>query len=220
MDDASTPSPVGELSPNLFMVRDTCNVYLVCNGRSAVAIDFGSGLVLDHLDELGIDSISDVLLTHHHRDQAQGLPRAVAAGIRIWVPPVERDLFEHADEHWQARDTWTRSYQVQPFSPPTVKLWATRIGLVGKTTANGHVVQEGDRFVALPSKRALNLYDGYDYQVRLSYKGRTTTAPEHVAHAAAVGAGGTPRARVPDPDGGDLPSATGEWPSCRCGEGR
>jgi glyoxylase-like metal-dependent hydrolase (beta-lactamase superfamily II) len=104
MDDASTRSPVGELSPNLFVVRDTCNVYLVRNGRSAVAIDFGSGLALDHLDELGIDEISDVLLTHHHRDQAQGLPRAVGAGIRIWVPPVERDLFEHADEHWQARE--------------------------------------------------------------------------------------------------------------------
>ena len=37
------------------------------------------------------------------------------------------------------------------FGPPTVTVWATREGLVGGTTANGHVIVEHDRFVALPS---------------------------------------------------------------------
>ena len=84
-------------------VRDTCNVYVLRSGPEAVLVDFGSGAVLDRLDELGVDRVTDVLVTHHHRDQVQGLERAAAAGIRIWVPPVERDLFERVDERWAAR---------------------------------------------------------------------------------------------------------------------
>lgn len=61
--------------------------------------------------------------------------------------------------------------------PPTVKLWATRIGLVGRPTANGHVIQERDRFVALPSKRALNPLGVATYQVQITYRGRSTVAP-------------------------------------------
>ena len=84
-------------------VRDTCNVYVLRSGPEAVLVEFGSGAVLDRLDELGVDRVTDVLVTHHHRDQVQGLERAAAAGIRIWVPPVERDLFERVDGRWAAR---------------------------------------------------------------------------------------------------------------------
>ncbi|HEX6499092.1 MAG TPA: MBL fold metallo-hydrolase [Micromonosporaceae bacterium] len=104
------PSPVSEIAPGVFRVEDTCHVYVVRaetpepNGeRIAFAVDFGSGLALDHLPEMGVDRITDVLMTHHHRDQGQGLPRAVAAGIRIHVPPVEQDLFAHVDEMWLTR---------------------------------------------------------------------------------------------------------------------
>lgn len=38
----------------------------------------------------------------------------------------------------------------------THTVFATREGLVGKTTANGHVITENDHFVALPSTRALS----------------------------------------------------------------
>lgn len=82
---------------------DTCHVYVLVHDGEAVLIDFGSGQVLDHLADFGVDRVAAVLLTHHHRDQAQGLARAAAAGIPIWVPPVERDLFDRVDEHWQAR---------------------------------------------------------------------------------------------------------------------
>lgn len=91
------------LSPDLYCFPDTCNVYLIRCGREGVLIDFGSGDVLDHLDPLGIERVTDVLMTHHHRDQGQGLARAVDAGIRIWVPEAERDLFERVDHHWQGR---------------------------------------------------------------------------------------------------------------------
>src|SRR5690606_34136709 len=32
------------------------------------------------------------------------LDRAVAAGIRIWVPHSEQDLFHSVQDHWQARE--------------------------------------------------------------------------------------------------------------------
>src|SRR3954466_9860074 len=94
---------VVEVGPAVACFRDTCNVYVLRSGREATLVDFGAGAVLDHLDELGIDRVTDVLLTHHHRDQAQGLARAAEAGIRIWVPPVERELVERVGELWQSR---------------------------------------------------------------------------------------------------------------------
>ena len=92
-----------QVQPNVFVVADTVNVHLIRSGREAILIDFGSGDVLDHLADYGVDRVTDVLLTHHHRDVAQGLGRAAAAGIRIWAPPTERDLLGAADEHWQMR---------------------------------------------------------------------------------------------------------------------
>lgn len=94
---------LARISENVFRVTDTCNVYVLRSGSEGVAIDFGSGAVLDLLPDLGIERIVDVLVTHHHRDQVQGLDRALAAGARVWVPPVEQDLFRFADDLWQAR---------------------------------------------------------------------------------------------------------------------
>ncbi len=92
-----------EVEPNVVCYPDTVNVYLIRTGREAILIDFGSGDILDHLAEHGADRVTDVLLTHFHRDVTQGLARAHAAGIRIWAPPTERDLIDRVDEHWQAR---------------------------------------------------------------------------------------------------------------------
>jgi glyoxylase-like metal-dependent hydrolase (beta-lactamase superfamily II) len=91
------------LTDSVWLHRDTCNVYLLTTGTDAVAIDFGSGRVLDHLADYGVERVTDVLMTHHHRDQGQGLARAAEAGIRIWVPASERDLFANVGEHWRTR---------------------------------------------------------------------------------------------------------------------
>lgn len=92
-----------QISEHLHRFEDSCNVYVLVDGTDAVLIDVGTGDVLEQLARLGVRRVTDVLMTHHHRDQAQGLPRAVQAGARIWVPPVEVDLFAHVDEHWQQR---------------------------------------------------------------------------------------------------------------------
>ena len=57
------------------------------------------------------------------------------------------------------------------------RIYATREGLVGYTTANGHVIKTNDRFAALPSRRALSSNGGSEYQVRICYSvtGKCTT---------------------------------------------
>jgi hypothetical protein len=59
--------------------------------------------------------------------------------------------------------------EVQGLAPLTYRIFATREGLVGGTTANGHVIRSYDRFVALPSRRALASRGGSEYQVRVCY---------------------------------------------------
>ncbi|HEX4443643.1 MAG TPA: MBL fold metallo-hydrolase [Galbitalea sp.] len=89
--------------PGVRRIRDTCNVYLIegADGQ-AIAIDFGSGIVLELADSLGL-TLTDVLMTHHHRDQGQGLPFAAERGVRIHVPPVEVELFRNVEEMWLSR---------------------------------------------------------------------------------------------------------------------
>jgi glyoxylase-like metal-dependent hydrolase (beta-lactamase superfamily II) len=96
-------SGLDQLGPDLFRHRDTANAYLIRTGRTATCVDIGDGSILDRLAELGVDAVSDVVMTHHHRDVAQGVHRAVAAGASAWVPPVEQELFARVDEYWQAR---------------------------------------------------------------------------------------------------------------------
>lgn len=49
--------------------------------------------------------------------------------------------------------------------------------MVGYRTANGHIIQPRDWFVALPSWRSLSSLGGYEYQVRITYNGRSVVAP-------------------------------------------
>jgi glyoxylase-like metal-dependent hydrolase (beta-lactamase superfamily II) len=95
-----------EVAPDLFWFRDTCNVYVLRSGSSALLIDAGSAAVLDHLEELGIRQVEWVLHTHHHRDQCQGDPRLIEHGASIAVPAREAALFDRADAFWRLRNTF------------------------------------------------------------------------------------------------------------------
>ncbi|WP_219836997.1 MBL fold metallo-hydrolase [Paenibacillus sp. R14(2021)] len=101
-----------QISQHLYRYEDTCHVYVIKNGSEAVLIDFGSGAVLELLASIGIKKVSDVLMTHHHRDQGQGLDKAVAAGSRVWVPHHEQDLFANIDLHWHGREIYV-NYNVR-----------------------------------------------------------------------------------------------------------
>lgn len=97
---------LSRLSPSLWWYRDTCNVYLWTSGALGLLIDFGSGGILDVLDQTGVREIVAVAHTHHHRDQCGGDDRATALGIPIWVPVRERGLYESTEAFWQVRRTY------------------------------------------------------------------------------------------------------------------
>src|SRR4051794_21497029 len=61
--------------------------------------------------------------------------------------------------------------------PATYTVFATREGLVGSTTANGHVIRSRDHFASLPSRRMLASAGGREYRVKVCHKGRCETAP-------------------------------------------
>ncbi len=59
----------------------------------------------------------------------------------------------------------------------TARVYAHREGLVGYTTANGHVIQPNDFFVALPCFCALSSLGGNEFEVRLTYKDTSIVVP-------------------------------------------
>ena len=91
------------MSENLFLFEDTCNVYVVRDGERAILVDFGTGAVLDALDEVGIEAVDAVLHTHHHRDQCQGDHILNERGIPIVVPEREARHFEDVESFWRQR---------------------------------------------------------------------------------------------------------------------
>lgn len=93
-----------QLTASIYRHTDTCHVYVIRQGDEAVLIDFGDGSILERLSEIGVRRVTDILMTHHHRDQAQGLWRAAALGARLWVPHAEQDLFHSVDFHWAGRE--------------------------------------------------------------------------------------------------------------------
>ncbi|GIW00207.1 hypothetical protein [Roseiflexus sp.] len=60
---------------------------------------------------------------------------------------------------------------------PTFTVHATRLGLVGRRTANGHRIVKRDRFVALPCVCVLSSRGGSEYMVRITHNGRSVVAP-------------------------------------------
>ncbi|GEL16377.1 hypothetical protein PA7_02140 [Pseudonocardia asaccharolytica DSM 44247 = NBRC 16224] len=86
--------------------------------------------------------------------------------------PLVRDLRQAA--HPTSRTTAA----AVPRKTLSSRVFATREGLVGGTTANGHVITERDHFVALPSRRALSPRGTSDYSVKVcTAGGRCAFAP-------------------------------------------
>ncbi len=90
-----------QLSDNLYRFEDCCNVYAVTSGTKALLIDFGSGAILNRLKKAGITTIDHVLVTHHHRDQVQGLCELENRTFRVTVPAAEKQFFDDVEKFWQ-----------------------------------------------------------------------------------------------------------------------
>ncbi len=92
-----------QLSEHLWVFEDTCNVYVIKDGDSALLIDAGEGAVSYKLSEIGCRQIEWILHTHHHRDQCWGDSQLMANGTQIAVPQYEKHLFDKAEVFWQSR---------------------------------------------------------------------------------------------------------------------
>lgn len=84
----------------LFLFKDYINVYVVKNKDRAILIDFGSGKILDHLSEIGVNKVDYIFHTHYHRDQCFGDHIAIQRKIKIAAPYKEERLFAEAEEFW------------------------------------------------------------------------------------------------------------------------
>lgn len=90
-----------QLSEHLYVYEDSCNVYIVRQGSRAALIDFGTGGVRGVLDKIGVTAVDRVLVTHHHRDQVQGLADLARYDFRVTVPGGEAHLFENVESFWK-----------------------------------------------------------------------------------------------------------------------
>jgi glyoxylase-like metal-dependent hydrolase (beta-lactamase superfamily II) len=109
----------------LFVWRDTCNVYVLRQGESALLVDVGDGSVLDHLGELGVRRLEWVLLTHHHREQCQGHPKLKAWQPQIAAPAKEQALLERPAEFRKLKPSLGDAFSVHGASyvrPPVEPL--------------------------------------------------------------------------------------------------
>lgn len=67
--------------------------------------------------------------------------------------------------------------EVPTDGPVVAEIFATREGLVGGHTANGHVITERDYFAALPSREGLSTKGGGERTVRVCRSGRCVFLP-------------------------------------------
>jgi glyoxylase-like metal-dependent hydrolase (beta-lactamase superfamily II) len=116
----ATPSgEIEKISDNLYLYRDTANVYVIKSGDEAVLIDFGAGRVMEHLPEIGVNKVSWVLHTHYHRDQCQGDGVLAGLGVKVAVPAGQRRRFEDTAAVWK-EEMWIGAYSSKPdFFEPT-----------------------------------------------------------------------------------------------------
>jgi glyoxylase-like metal-dependent hydrolase (beta-lactamase superfamily II) len=168
--DAGQIRPVSiDSEPNLFVWTDTCNVYVLREGDSAILIDLGDGGVLDHLVEIGVKHVEWVLFTHHHREQCQGFARLQEWRPQVAAPEAERALFEEPTRFRKAKPTLGDAYTVHGAShvrPPIepirldrmfkdgdVFAWKGRQFRCLDTRGNSpggmsYLLQAGDRWIA------------------------------------------------------------------------
>lgn len=85
------------LARDLFLWRDSCNVYLLRRGDRAVVVDPGTGAWAQHVDALGVRHLDGIVVTHGDRDQACGLTRAGAPVLlraaHLILPAGDADLW-------------------------------------------------------------------------------------------------------------------------------
>ncbi len=118
-EESSESAKVTRLSEHLYVFHGAIQVGILCDGERALLIDCGDGGVVEALPGLGIRKVEQILLTHHHRDQACGAYPLAESGSRICVPEAEKDCFANPADYWN-NDAYIwrvyRSFRPQPLT--------------------------------------------------------------------------------------------------------
>jgi glyoxylase-like metal-dependent hydrolase (beta-lactamase superfamily II) len=161
---AATSATLEQLSDSVYLYRDICNVYIIEREGHTLAIDFGSGDVLDALKKKGWKAPDWVLHTHHHRDQCQGDYLLAGTETRIAVPEKERHFFEKAKTFWRDKkifhnylfkpDPFTSAYNIPVERGLAVGDELEWRGLTIKAiTARGHTMDQLAYALSIDGKR-------------------------------------------------------------------
>ncbi|MFC1508715.1 MBL fold metallo-hydrolase [Candidatus Omnitrophota bacterium] len=95
--DKKTYTNTGEIKQivkDVWLIKDSCNVYIIKKGNRAVAVDFGSGRWFEKLSRFGIHHLDHVFLTHHHADQCAGLQRGFSGQFEVHAPTGEEKFLD------------------------------------------------------------------------------------------------------------------------------
>ena len=94
-----------EVLPEVYLYRDSCNVYAVRGPDGMLIVDAGTGRWLQHLDELPARPAA-LALTHFFRDHAAGAAAAAHAGIPVHVGACEEEIIADPQQHFRQRETY------------------------------------------------------------------------------------------------------------------
>jgi glyoxylase-like metal-dependent hydrolase (beta-lactamase superfamily II) len=108
------PAPWTRLSEHLLVDRGPIHVGIVRWGRRGLLVDCGNENLPQTLRGLGIDTVDQVLFTHHHRDQACQAWALAAAGAKIAVPAGERPYFDDVSAYWNNPQHRWHLYNLHP----------------------------------------------------------------------------------------------------------
>ncbi len=126
----SGAEPLIRLSEHLYVYPGPIQVGVLYDGGRALLIDCVAEGLNDALASLGVKTVDQVLLTHHHRDQACGAAAFVDRGSRLVVPASERALIEAPASYWNGAGSRWSIYQFHPYR--LVPTEPVRVGAVVK----------------------------------------------------------------------------------------
>ena len=141
-DGAATIKPASNAWPQVFVHQDTCNVYMLREGDSAILFNLGDGSILEELKKSGVKNIEWILFTDHHREQCQGIHRLDRATTKVAAPKDEQALFETPLQFRKWRPTLGDAHTVHGASyvrPPATAIKLDRLLADGEVfTWRGH----------------------------------------------------------------------------------
>ena len=88
---------MNKLTDHLYWISDTCSVYAVQAADQWLLIDCGGSWPLTDLEQRVSGNVSQLFLTHFHRDQCGAAAEWQQRGTRVFLPFAERRFFEETD---------------------------------------------------------------------------------------------------------------------------